>query len=104
MHAAIAAHRDDVIAACRRHGVARLEVFGSGARGVDFDPARSDADFLVLFAPGAGSLTSFLDFKEDLEALLGRPVDLVERQAVEESDNPYRRRGILADAELLYAA
>ncbi len=53
MHAAIADRRADLGALCRRHGVARLEVFGSAARGADFDPASSDAD---LSENGAGRL------------------------------------------------
>ena len=51
MHAEILRHRETLAALCRRHGVARLDVFGSAARGVDFDPARSDVDLLVEFAP-----------------------------------------------------
>jgi len=39
-----------------------------------------------------------------LEALFGRPVDLLEREAVEASRNPIRRRRILAEARPLYAA
>jgi len=104
MHSSLAARREAIAALCRRYGVMRLEVFGSAARGRDFDHARSDADFLVEFGPEPISLTAFLDFKEALEALLGRPVDLVERGAVEESRNYIRRRSILADAETIYAA
>ena len=104
MHDAIASLREALIAACRRHGVTRLEVFGSAARAEDFDPARSDADFLVQLAPGAAGTLSFLDFKEELEALLARPVDLVEREAVEASRNFIRRRRILAEAEPVYGS
>jgi len=43
-----------------------------------------------------------VDFKEALEALLGRPVDLVEREAVEASRNYIRRRRILTEAETVY--
>lgn len=103
MHVAIAARRADLGALCRRHGVARLEVFGSAARGGDFDLARSDADFLVTFEPAMrDDLAAFADFKEALEALLGRPVDLVEREAVEASRNFIRRRRIFAEAEPVY--
>jgi hypothetical protein len=103
MHAAIAEKRQDLIALCRRCGVERLEVFGSAARGVDFDPARSDADFLVTFSPETrDDLSAFADFKEGLEALLGRPVDLAEREAIEASRNTIRRRRILAEAEADY--
>lgn len=102
MHPAIAEKRQALAALCRRFGVRRLEVFGSAARGTDFDPRRSDADFLVSFAPQAKDLSQFLDFKEALEALLGQPVDLVEREALEASRNYIRRRSILAEAEPVY--
>jgi len=103
MHAEIAARQDELRVPCRHFGVVRLEVFGSAARGTDFDPAASDVDFLVTFGPGAlADLAGFLDFSEALEALLGRSVDLVERPAVEASRNYIRRRSILAGAETVY--
>jgi hypothetical protein len=103
MHADIAERRSELIALCRRHGVARLEVFGSAARGADFEAGRSDADFLVTFLPSRrNDLEGFADFKEALAALLGVPIDLVEREAVEASRNFIRRRSILAEAEAVY--
>ena len=59
-------HKCEAIAAlCREYSVARLEVFGSAARGSDFDPARSDADFLVTFTPAARyDFAAFADFQE----------------------------------------
>jgi predicted nucleotidyltransferase len=95
--------RDALAALCRRYGAARLEVFGSAARGADFDPDRSDADFLVTFTPAArNDLGAFVDLKEGLEKLLGRPVDLVEREVIEGSRNFIRRRAILREAETVY--
>ena len=41
-------HREELQALCRRFHVRRLDLFGSAARG-DFDPVRSDIDFLVEF-------------------------------------------------------
>jgi predicted nucleotidyltransferase len=104
MHAEISRYRSKIDALCRRYDVARLEIFGSAARGVDFDPARSDADFLVEFAPGSrlSPLRQFFDLAADLEALLGRRVDLVERGAVETSRNYIRRRRILAEVQPIY--
>jgi predicted nucleotidyltransferase len=101
VHHAIEEKRREIAALCRRHGVARLEVFGSAARGHDFDPSRSDADFLVEFEPSERSLLSFFDFKEALEHLLARPVDLVEPSLVR---NPYLRAAINRSRELLYGA
>ena len=96
-------HRTEIAALCRRFGVRRLDVFGSAARGADFDPARSDVDLLVEFEPAAGhDFAAFADLKEALENVLGRSVDLVDRQAVETSRNYIRRRLILKQAEPVY--
>ena len=72
-------------------------------RGMDFDASTSDVDFLVQFGPQGDDLARFLDLKDELEALLGRPVDLVDRNAIEASRNYIRKRHILAGAEAVYA-
>jgi uncharacterized protein len=103
VQADIAEKREPLAEICRRYGVERLEVFGSAARGGDFDRDRSDADFLVTFKPSAvNDLAAFADLKDALERLLGRPVDLVERAAIEDSRNFIRRRAILTEAETVY--
>jgi predicted nucleotidyltransferase len=104
MHPAIAEKHERLIELCRRYGVTRLDVFGSAARGADFDVATSDVDFLVQFGPQGDDLARFLDLKDALEALLERSVDLVDRKAIEASRNCIRRRPILAGAEPVYAA
>lgn len=104
MIADIAAHREELQHLCRRFGVRRLEVFGSAARGTDFDPAKSDIDFLVEFEPGeAGAplFDTYFGFKESLEALFGRNVDLVEAGAVR---NPYLKENIERSRETVFAA
>src|SRR5271167_5100381 len=103
MIADISLHRDEVRALCRRFHVRRLDLFGSATRG-DFDPARSDLDFLVEFAAEEDDLARFVDFKEALEALLARRIDLVDRKAIEASRNYIRKRRILTGAEPIYAA
>ena len=104
MQAEIEEKREAFAALCRRYGVARLEVFGSAARGIDFDPKRSDFDFLVEFDKRSDvpPLKQFFGFAEALEQLLGRSVNLVERAAIEKSRNYIRRRAILRDAETIY--
>ena len=79
--------RNEVVELCLRFGVRRLDVFGSATSG-DFDPARSDIDFLVELEPPVGSsrFEAFFGLKEALEALFGRTVDLVDPSAL---DNPY---------------
>jgi predicted nucleotidyltransferase len=49
-------------------------------------------------------LFDIIALKDEFEEMLGRPVDLLERQIVESDENPYRRRGILRDAESFYVA
>ena len=46
MHELLTRPREAVAMLCRRHGVTRLEVFGSAARSRDFDPNRSEAERL----------------------------------------------------------
>lgn len=77
MHAEIADKHDQLKELCERYDVARLEVFGSAARGVDFDPAASDVDFLVVFKAGnrLKPLDQFFGLADALQDLLGRPVD-----------------------------
>jgi predicted nucleotidyltransferase len=88
---------------CKLYGVKRLEVVGSAAREVDFDPARSDVDFLVDFEPGRlpATLGGFFGFRQALEEVVGRPVDLVMLDAVR---NPYLKASLESSRRLLYAA
>ena len=102
MHAAIADKHDELVALCRHYRVARLEVFGSAARGTDFDPASSDVDFLVEFRlyDDRKPLQQYFGFAEALRRTLGCPVDLVEAEAIR---NPYLRAAIDKSRELVYA-
>jgi predicted nucleotidyltransferase len=105
MHPEILRHKDAIAELCRRHGVTRLEVFGSAARGEDFDPARSDVDLLVEFGPEVRrSFRLLFAFEDAAAALFQRRVDLVERDAVQESPNLPRRQRILSEAQPIYPA
>jgi len=56
----------------------------------------------VSFEPGVPlDIDRLLDMKEELETRFGRPVDLVEREAMR---NPWRKREILKTHQVLYAA
>jgi hypothetical protein len=93
-------HANALAALCRRHAVARLELFGSATTGT-FDPVRSDYDFLVAFDENpAGLFSRFFDFKEALEALLGRPCDLVMERALR---NPYFIDSVNRTRQIVYA-
>ncbi len=87
----------------RRWGIAELALFGSVLRD-DFH-MDSDVDVLVTFARGAKqSLGSWLEMQDELKSILGRNVDLIDRDSIERSVNWYRRLIILESAEVLYAA
>jgi len=76
--------RTELEALCREYVVHRLEVFGS-ASSESFDPKTSDFDFLVEFGEPPehiGGVYQYFDFKDELESLYGRKVDLVEIAAV----------------------
>ncbi len=93
--------REAIAELCRRFDVRRLSVFGS-AMTDRFDESRSDVDFLVEFTDApATRFDSYFGLKEELEALLGRPVDLVMPSALE---NPYFAASVEANIEELYAA
>jgi len=88
---------------CRRWKVRELALFGSVLRD-DFGPA-SDVDVLVEFCEEARwSLFDLVHMENELAGLLGRQVDLVERAAVEQSENYIRRKHILESVEPLYVA
>lgn len=90
----------EIQALCAEHHVVRLDLFGSAARGDDFDPSTSDVDFLVSFESDA-SLDSLAELHRSLEATLGLQVDLLDRRTVQ---NPVIRKAILMDKVVLYAA
>jgi uncharacterized protein len=94
--------KDRIADLCRAHGVLRLDVFGSAARGKDFDPRRSDVDVLVQFDPGLPpSFDRYLSLRDALAELTGRPVDLAMVGAIK---NPHLKASIDAHRELLFAA
>jgi len=102
MHASIESKRAEIERLCRELGVRRLDVFGS-ATGNYFDETSSDLDVLVEFdaGPGFDYYGAFFGLKEGLEAIVGRPVDVVTASAVE---NPYFRERVMRTKERLYAA
>ena len=70
----VESRRDQVLATASRHHASRVRLFGSAARGEDGPD--SDIDLLVDFDEDS-SLFDLVRLSRDLEALLGRPVDVV---------------------------
>jgi len=85
---------------CNRWRIRELSVFGSALRD-DYGP-QSDLDFLASFDPDAGwDLWDLVTMREDLIAIVGREVDVVVKEALR---NPYRRKEILANREVIHVA
>ncbi|MCC7387152.1 MAG: nucleotidyltransferase domain-containing protein [Phycisphaerales bacterium] len=85
---------------CRKWRIAEFSLFGSVLRD-DFRPD-SDVDVLVAFEPDATpQLEAWLDMLDELKAIFGREVDLVEKRLLQ---NPFRRHHILNNRQVVYAA
>ncbi len=90
---------EELASICRRHQVRELALFGSMLR-LD-STSDSDVDLLVSFQPGARvSFVTLARMQRELEALLGRKVDLVPKDGLK----PIIRDHVLATARVLYAA
>ena len=94
--------REAIADLCRKYGVIRMDVFGSVLRD-DFQPGRSDIDFLVDFASRDPFELAdhYFDLLDEMRDLLGAEVDLVMVGAVK---NRYIAADIERTKKLLYAA
>jgi predicted nucleotidyltransferase len=103
---ATALDQELIAAFCRKWRIKEMSLFGS----VLTDRFRddSDVDFLVTFEdppPDWGPWGSrWSEMKEELQSIVGRNVDLVEKRLVEASENYIRRRHILANQQTIYVA
>lgn len=79
IHPDVERHLPEIRALAREYGITRMDVFGSSCT-PEFDPARSDFDFLATFPEGYDFgpwLGRLQEFEERLAELLGRDVDVV---------------------------
>ena len=91
-------NHNQVVEACREFGIRRLEVFGSSVRS---PAAARDVDLLVDFGdrPVKGFSSVFFGFKEKLEQVFGKPVDIITGDSL---GNPYFRESVEASKQLVY--
>jgi uncharacterized protein len=102
MKTAILLPKDQISAFCTHWLIAELSLFGSILR-EDFH-SNSDIDVLIAFAPEADwGLLEHVQMQQELQAILGRKVDLVSKRAIERSSNWIRRQEILSTAQPIYA-
>jgi len=94
----VLSRRGAITNVCERYGVARLEVFGSVARGSS--SATSDIDLLYTMKPGAALGYEFERMNEEFAEILNSKVDLVSREFV----HPVMKKEVYAEAHLLYEA
>ncbi len=80
---------------CRQHGVSRLRIFGSAARGED--TADSDVDLIADFSVPKGFF-GVIELEDILSEFFGRPVDLLTEGGL----SPYMRDEVLASARDLF--
>lgn len=85
---------------CRRHGIERLEVFGSVARGEE--RRGSDVDLIATFRKTPG--LAFFGMEEELEKLTGVGVHLLTSDAVAAMRNPIRKASIDRERRVIYEA
>lgn len=85
---------------CRRWKIEQFGLIGSMARG---EPrADSDVDVVLRFSLDAEwSLFDIVTMRDELAAMFGRPVDIIEESAVR---NPYMLDSIRRTKRVLYAA
>ena len=79
--------RPALVELCQRFGIRKLDLFGSACTS-DFNPSRSDLDFIVEFPPGYDFgpwLSRLSQFEQSLTQLFGRRVDLIMPSALRNS-------------------
>lgn len=94
--------REALVGFCQRSRIAKLELFGSRAKGTQRPD--SDVDLLVTFEDGYTPGLEFFGMADELEGILGQKVDLLTRPTVECDRNPYFKHNVLSVAESIYAA
>ena len=94
----VLSRRGAIADVCDRYGVAKLEVFGSVARGSS--DSESDLDLLYVMKPKAQLGIKIERFNDELAEIFGMSVDLVPRNGL----HPIIKDAVIAEAILLYEA
>ncbi|MEN9222663.1 MAG: nucleotidyltransferase domain-containing protein [Thermostichus sp. BF3_bins_97] len=96
---------EDLADFCKQHHILELSLFGSILR--DDFRADSDIDMLVTFDHSANPHLSLMDLvgmEYQLEEMVDREVDLIDKRSIIDSGNWIRRKNILNTAQVIYAS
>jgi hypothetical protein len=91
---------EEISRICKQHQVEQLFIFGS-VKTEKFND-KSDVDVLIQFSrliDPSLYFENYMDFKEKMETILGREIDIVENQAVR---NPVFRKILDREKILIY--
>ncbi|MEA2163773.1 MAG: uncharacterized protein QOK37_1900 [Thermoanaerobaculia bacterium] len=104
-HVALDLDRASIEAFCKKWKIKELAL---GSVLADRFRPDSDVDFLVSFEGARAGLGPWMGrwqtMAEQLEAIVGRKVDLVDRKGVERNKNYIKRRHILEHQSTIYVA
>ena len=93
---------DTVKVFCQKWQITEFALFGSVLRD-DFRPD-SDLDVLVSFFPQAPwTILDLVTMQQELQQIVSRDVDLIEKRVIEKSENWIRRTEILNTAQVVYS-
>lgn len=93
-------YKNEIVELCRKYGISRFEFFGSAL--TDDFGKDSDIDCLIEFDQSDGNhFHRYFDFKDALEELFEREVDIVVGSAMR---NPYFKAEVESTKKLVYAA
>lgn len=86
---------------CQLWKVSELAIFGSALH--ENYPKDSDVDLLISFKPDIQwGLFDLVTMENELKIIFGKEIDLVEKNAVNNSQNYIRRKGILDGAQIIF--
>ncbi len=87
---------------CLKWKIESLSIFGSVTRD-DFGPD-SDVDFVVVHEADANwDLADHFRMQDELARILGREVDVLDREGIEASENRFLKKEIFSTMEPIYA-
>ncbi|WP_205948501.1 nucleotidyltransferase family protein [Pueribacillus theae] len=75
-------NREEILRIAKENGIKNLKLFGSVARSEDGE--ESDIDLLVSFEEGK-SLFDLIRFKQEMEEIMGKNVDVLTENAIHHS-------------------